>query len=618
MRYGKTKNDCLTWSSTNYLGIPTLFYSFFSVLKNSFYLLFCLLCFSSFTNNGIIPQKQQESQLVKIAAIQDPYERAINWQIYAYKSSLSNPKAITQQLAVGETLWNNDFAWKGAILLLTKAEVAKVKGEYEQTTNNILKAIEIFEARSTASLAEKKLLALAYVAFARHSKYTKEKEGLNYAYKGLELATSINFPTGRVFAHNQIGLLVGYFSKDYEVALDHFMKAKNLLPDLPEAVHEFINGFIIGNIAKTWSDLGNIEKSIAYKLKILETENLNLELLLGTHNNLGSNYYSLKQYDLAEQHLQKTLDLMEEHQVFTNKGIPLLRMGLIQLEKKEIIAAKAYADEIDYWLINHKFVGNYQVIFYQFRSKIAKMSQDYEQAIFWIDKASIEQDSLDKITGFNNLLKLEESSKLREIKQEQLLLEKELALNRATISSQNIILLAISFITVLSIWFGISFYTKTKELREAYNFILQKNNTIPQNNTPLVKEKHTNTSSAPKAIDEALKQKILDGLTIHKVYLSPDLTLKKFADHLSSNTSYVSQTINEGFGKNFSSLINEYRIKEVLHFFEEGLHQQFTIESIYKRAGFKSKSAFQKAFKNSTGVTASHYLEHISNELKPQ
>ena len=569
--------------------------------------MFCFLCFSSFTGKETILPKQQESQLAKIATIEDSYERAVRWQIYIYKTSLGNPKIVHQQLAIGEILWTDDFAWKEGILLLTKAEIAKVQGEYEQTTNNVLKAIHIFEARQNLSLTEKKILSLAYITFARLSKYTKDKEGLNYAYKGLELASSINFSTGRVFAHNQIGLLIGYLKKDYEVALDHFMQAKNLLADLPKEVYEFINGFIIGNIAKGWSDLGNIEKSIAYKLKVLEQKNINLEILLGTNNNLGANYYSLKQYDLAEKHLQKTLDLMEEHQVFTNKGIPLLRIGLIQLEKGDIIGAKTSADEIDYWLINHKFVGNYQVNFYQFKSKIAKINEDYEQALFWIDKASIEQDSTDKIAGFNNLIKLEKSAKLREIKQEQLLLEKELALNKATISSQNTILLAISFITILSIWFSISFYTKTKELREAYNFILQKNNTLTSTKPQLVKEK-----SGPKVIDETLKQKILHELEIQKIYLSPDLTLKKFADQLASNTSYVSQTINEGCGKNFSSLINEYRVKEVLHYFDEGLHQQFTIESLYQKAGFKSKSVFQKAFKNSTGVTASHYLEHIS------
>lgn len=612
MRYEKISHRSLIKKSSNLTGTISIFYDFFLSSNKYIYLLLSFICLNSATNNERTSTNQQEIQLAKISTIEDPYERAISWQIYIYKTSLSHPQTISQQLAIGETLWTDDFPLKKAILLLTKAEIAKVQGDYEHITSDVLEAIKICEAKQNPSFTEKKILSFAYITFSKFSKYTKNKEGLSYAYKGLELATSINFATGRVFAHNQIGLLIGYFRKDYEVALDHFMQAENLLADLPKEVYEFINGFVIGNIAKAWSDLGDTEKSIAYKLSILEEGNLNLEVLLGTNNNLGSNYYTLKQYDLAEKYLQRTLDLMEEYKVFTNKGIPLLRMGLIQLERGNIVAATSYAKTIDRWLISHKFVGSYQVNFHQFKSKIAKANKDYEQAIFWIEKASIEQDSIDNIATFNNLIKLEGSTKLREIKQEQLLLEKELALNKAIISSQNIILLASSFITIISIWFGVSFYTKTKELSEAYNFILQKNSLIATTNNPIIAEKNIATTNLPKEVDETLKQRILHELEVQKIYLSPDLTLKKFADQLSSNTSYVSQTINEGCGRNFSSLINEYRVKEVLHFFEEGLHQQFTIESLYKKAGFKSKSVFQKAFKNSTGITASHYLQHLS------
>ena len=60
-------------------------------------------------------------------------------------------------------------------------------------------------------------------------------------------------------------------------------------------------------------------------------------------------------------------------------------------------------------------------------------------------------------------------------------------------------------------------------------------------------------------------------------------------------------------------LMNEYRIQAIIDAFHSGQHQLYTIESIYQKAGFKSKSSFQKAFKSKMGVTASHYLEHISH-----
>jgi len=414
-----------------------------------------------------------------------------------------------------------------------------------------------------------------------------------------------------VFARNLLGEIVGYNQNDFTLALEHFKKAKALLPQLSPNDFEIINGFVICNIAKTWSDLGDIEKSIDYKLQILTEEKIqNIYLLAGIYNNLGTNYYDSKKYDLAEKALKKTLDLMKEHQLLTNQGVPLLRLGLIQLEKGNLLGASSYADAIDYWLLKYQFIGHYEILFYQFKSKIAKARMDYEQAIYFLEKAAVEQTVLHQINNANNLVKLETTNKLREIEQEIVLLEKERALNQTTINLQKLLLLGIGFIMVLSIWFGITFYEKNKEITEAYDYILAKNK-----NTQALQQQNSQKeqqSEINKNIDEFLKQKIIDALVINKSFLAPDLTLKKFADQIESNTSYVSKTINDGFGKNFNALINEYRIEEVLRLFHEGQHQTFTIESIYQKAGFKSKSSFQKAFKTKTGVTATHYLNHIS------
>jgi len=168
-------------------------------------------------------------------------------------------------------------------------------------------------------------------------------------------------------------------------------------------------------------------------------------------------------------------------------------------------------------------------------------------------------------------------------------------------------------LTLMALIFGFVFYKKKQEIREAYDYILSQNNINVEKQTNKSNHKINGSSNASvKNINEALKQKIIHSLTIDKVFLSPDLTSKKFADIVESNTSYVSKTINDGFGKNFNALINEYRIEEVLRLFHEGQHQTFTIESIYQKAGFKSKSSFQKAFKAKTGVTATYYLNHIS------
>lgn len=572
-------------------------------------LLFLIFISSAYTfqedNSKII---DKERIINKFRPKADPDTRALEWYFYIYNIGNLNPSLISQQIEIAKSLWSDDYRNKKAILLLTQGEINKINGKHQEASAAALEAIKLLDANHSKTIDEKKLSTLAYVTFARYSKYTREKEGINFAYKALELAEDNDFATGKVLSRNQIGLLIGYFNGDYQLALEHFNKAKDLLPLISPEVSEVLTSFILGNIAKCWSDLGEYEKSINYKLQLLENNINHIEVLLGTNNNLGSNYYELKQYDLAEKYLQITLDLMDQHQVFTNQGIPLLRMGLIQYEKGILSRANFYADRIDYWLIKYQFVGNYKILFYQFKSKIAKANTDFEQAIYWLEKAAIEQDSINKITSLNNFIRLEGQNKYAEIAKERTSLENE----RDLIQRQKIILTIALFIALLSIYLStLAYKKKSKNQLNPTLSSDQLKNTAP--NKPNAKKINGSRGPTPIIeIDTILKQKILTALSEDRLFLSQDLTLKNFSDRLDSNTSYVSKTINDGFGKNFNALINEYRIEEVLRLFQEGQHQTFTIESIYQKAGFKSKSSFQKAFKAKTGVTATHYLNHIS------
>lgn len=538
--------------------------------------------------------------------------RAIDWCIYIHNTGYLKPSLLSQQIEVAKSLWPDEYRNKKVILLLTEGEIHKINGRHQEASNTALEAIKLLNANQSKTINENKLSALAYLNFARYSKYTKEKEGINFAYKALEIAEANDFATGEVLARNQIGLLIGYFNGDSQLALEHFNKGKDLLPEVSPEISELLTSFILGNIAKGWSDLGEYEKSINYKLQLLEKNITHVEVLLGTNNNLGSNYYELKQYDLAEKYLQITLDLMDQHQVFTNQGIPLLRMGLIQLEKGLLSQANAYADAIDFWLINYQFVGNYKVLFYQFKSKIAKANADFEQAIFWLEKGAAEQDSINRIASLNNFVQLEGQNKYKEIEKERTSLENEKNLNQETIQRQKIILTIALFIAFLSIYFSYLAYIRknANQLNSTWTSDEIKNSAPNKPNA-----KKVGNSRGPSTtieVDTILKQKILTALSEDKLFLLQDLTLKNFADRINSNTSYVSQTINAGFEKNFNALINEYRVEEVLRLFQEGQHRTFTIESIYQKAGFKSKSSFQKAFKSKTGVTATHYLNRIS------
>ena len=100
----------------------------------------------------------------------------------------------------------------------------------------------------------------------------------------------------------------------------------------------------------------------------------------------------------------------------------------------------------------------------------------------------------------------------------------------------------------------------------------------------------------------------------NKNYLNIDYSINTLAKDLDISRSYISQVINELFNRNFSNFLNEYRIKEAKKILSASQGLKYTIESIAEMVGYKSKTAFNNAFKKNVGVTPSFYLNYLKNE----
>ncbi|MGC1516400.1 MAG: helix-turn-helix domain-containing protein, partial [Maribacter sp.] len=90
-----------------------------------------------------------------------------------------------------------------------------------------------------------------------------------------------------------------------------------------------------------------------------------------------------------------------------------------------------------------------------------------------------------------------------------------------------------------------------------------------------------------------------------KLYTDPNLKLLEVAHRLDISAHELSKLINEYLGKNFTDLINEFRIEEAKQLL--GGNSLYTVEAIGHQCGFNSKSAFYKAFKKFTHLTPTQY-----------
>jgi AraC-like DNA-binding protein len=106
---------------------------------------------------------------------------------------------------------------------------------------------------------------------------------------------------------------------------------------------------------------------------------------------------------------------------------------------------------------------------------------------------------------------------------------------------------------------------------------------------------------------EKYVSRLLRHMDTKKPYLDADLTIQDIAESLNIPRHYLTQVINEKLNKNFYQFINEYRVEEVKKLLIDKGYQKFTMTAIAFEAGFNSKSAFNSAFKEITGMTPTEY-----------
>jgi AraC-like DNA-binding protein len=107
-------------------------------------------------------------------------------------------------------------------------------------------------------------------------------------------------------------------------------------------------------------------------------------------------------------------------------------------------------------------------------------------------------------------------------------------------------------------------------------------------------------------------RQIVTYLEEQALYLDPEFSSTRMAQDLNINISYLSKAIQLHSGMNFNRLVNSYRINKVKETLSTNL-QSYTMQYIYMSSGFKSQSAFNKAFKMQEGITPSEYIKTLPN-----
>lgn len=117
----------------------------------------------------------------------------------------------------------------------------------------------------------------------------------------------------------------------------------------------------------------------------------------------------------------------------------------------------------------------------------------------------------------------------------------------------------------------------------------------------------------PELADE-LYDKIMNIVVFQKKYKDPNYSARDLAKELKTNTRYLSAVINSRFGKNYSCLLNEYRIKEALHLLVDKRYAEKNVEEISALVGFANRQSFYAAFYKNMGETPNAYRKKHSDK----
>lgn len=120
-------------------------------------------------------------------------------------------------------------------------------------------------------------------------------------------------------------------------------------------------------------------------------------------------------------------------------------------------------------------------------------------------------------------------------------------------------------------------------------------------------EKYVKTKLAEekkKSIQEKLEEYMKE-----KPWKESELTIKDISNKIEVPIHHISQVINDLYGENFFTFINNYRIAEAKKMLLEKSRDETNILHIAYASGFNSKTTFNSCFKKNTGFTPTQFRE---------
>lgn len=459
-----------------------------------------------------------------------------------------------------------------------------------------------------------------------------------------------------------------YFNqRKFQFALEEYLKAYEYLKDSKDEYLKYRNIYYIG-VVKSY--LGYYDEALAIFqqcISFFETKidgNIKKNLVFNnTKGYLNSLHQAIICYQMLNKNAEaenllkkaaektpKTKDFYLETSYFKKS------LGVSEFKKKNYKKAIYYFDKALPELIkvndftwasyiyfykgkSYELLGDLQLevenyrkvdsIFNENKFILPELRSNYEELIEYYRKGSNHKEEL---YYTNQLLKVDSviasdfkhlSSRVYKEYDTKMLLETKENLEKTNSYSKLLIFICLAIITALGI---VMYYRirKQKNIQKNYDDLLIK---LEENNqsevaVATVKPEVIDTGDKNIKFDNSIVEKLLNDIKTFETkqgYLEQGLTLKKLAEQFKTNTSYLSQVINEYKGSNFNTYINVLRINFATQkIYHDKEWRKYSIEHIASAAGFSNRQSFSNIFLEQNGIRPADFIKKRIKELEDQ
>ncbi|WP_430411477.1 helix-turn-helix domain-containing protein [Kordia sp.] len=465
---------------------------------------------------------------------------------------------------------------------------------------------------SIAYATDKKNDSLLIKALSQKGKtyftFGKYNEAITYYLKLDSLARKTQNVRYQIYTNHSIGSIKNIMG-DHEGATELFLKNKEIITPLIESknYHTLYLNTLIGLCsAYTYFDIDKAADCLP-ELKKMSLEKNDMDALSYYFSLQGIVDYKRKEYDKALAVLQQADSLISSlgtkrnlYSVYRFRGKSYYEQQLFSEAIVAFEAIKTLQKEIAFDDFKYREVLSLLANSYEQIGDTEKALENYNLAHNFSYT-----DTIQKAIRYTILKEYDKKTLESKISSLKIKSKRKESLNTS------LVIVCISLLAAFAILLFL--YRKQQRLNKRKFDQLVKQLAIDSSKSTLPEPTNKFQIS-----DEKIS-KILDGLEkLEKSnsFLKSTTSLVSVAKKLNTNTTYLSQVVNEQKGVTFKNYITELRINYVLHKLKsDSVLRSYSIKAIAEELGFKSEGAFSRAFKKQTGIYPSFFIKNLTSIL---